>query len=390
MKLKFSVKILAIFSLFGTITPAGEIMSLIEIDEIERKTRDLLLGKLRGIPSLDVKDDRWVRRAVGGPSDPGYSLALKIGEKKGGPWEIRAIIKAQAQPRQIRTAAWSLNRKHPTQDPENKIYHLFAAPYISPGAAQICKEENLGYLDLAGNCHLSFGSVHIHIEGKPNIHKEQRGLKSLYALKATRLLRLLLQGPLVGHKVQDLADKAKVSLGLVSKVRKRLLDEELAKETPDGIRITKPQVLLDGWAAVDRWEERTTTREYSLLVTDPAEIAARVHALLGSKRHAFSQWFAAFLRRPYTIPVLTTVYVEEFPDDEKLKEVLLARRVDSGGRLRLVQPKDKGVLEQLQTVGGFPLVSDVQLYLDLLRAGLRGDEAAKELRKSPDFSGGWT
>ena len=54
----------------------------------------------------------------------------------------------------------------------------------------------------------------------------------------------------------------------MSKVRKRLLDEELAKETPDGIRITKPQVLLDGWAAVDRWEDRTTTREYSLLVTD--------------------------------------------------------------------------------------------------------------------------
>ena len=207
MKLKFSVKIFAIFSLFGTITPAGEIMSLIEIDEIERKNRDLLLGKLREIPSLDVKDDRWVRRAVSGPSDPGYSLALKIGEKKEGHWELRAIIKAKDQTRQIRTAAWSLNRKHPTKDPENKIYHLFAAPYISPGAAQICKEENLGYLDLAGNCHLSFGSVHIHIEGKPNIHKEQRGLKSLYALKTTRLLRLLLQGPLVGHKVQDLPTK---------------------------------------------------------------------------------------------------------------------------------------------------------------------------------------
>ena len=41
-------------------------------------------------------------------------------------------------------------------------------------------------LDLADNCHLSFGSVHIHIEGKLNIHKEQCGLKSLYALKATQ------------------------------------------------------------------------------------------------------------------------------------------------------------------------------------------------------------
>jgi hypothetical protein len=35
------------------------------------------------------------------------------------------------------------------------------------------------------------------------------------------------------------------------------------------------------------------------------------------------------------------------------------------------------------------VVCDVQLYLDVIRAGLRGDEAADELRKTLDFSGGW-
>ena len=244
-------------------------------------------------------------------------------------------------------------------------------------------------MDLAGNCHLAFGPLHIHVEGKPNIHKEDRGLKTLHAPKATRLLRLLLQGPLVGHKVQELAGKAGVSLGLVSKVRTRLLDERLAEETPDGIRITKPDVVLDDWAAADRWKDRTTVREYSLLATDPAEIALKVHGLLGAKRHAFTQWLGAFLRRPYTLPVVTTVYVSEFPDEEVLKEKLLARRVDGGGRLRLVRPKDEGVFDHVRTIRDLPVVSDVQLYLDLLRAGLRGDDAAEELRKSEDFSGGW-
>jgi hypothetical protein len=57
--------------------------------------------------------------------------------------------------------------------------------------------------------------------------------------------------------------------------------------------------------------------------------------------------------------------------------------------LRLVVPKDEGVLRPLQSVRGFNLVSDAQIYLDLQHAGLRGEEQAAELRKWPDFAGGW-
>lgn len=269
-----------------------------EIQDIELEVRALLLGKLRAIPELEVKEDRWTRRDLGNPSDPGFMLSVWIGGHDSSPWCVRTVIKAHAQPRHIQAAAWTLKRALQNQAPDRKIYSIFAAPYVSPAAARICDEDGIGYLDLAGNCHLAFGPLHIHVEGKPNIHKEDRGLKTLHAPKATRLLRLLLQGPLVGHKVQELAGKAGVSLGLVSKVRTRLLDERLAEETPDGIRITKPDVVLDDWAAADRWKDRTTVREYSLLATDPAEIALKVHGLLGAKRHAFTQWLGAFLRRP--------------------------------------------------------------------------------------------
>lgn len=66
------------------------------------------------------------------------------------------------------------------------------------------------------------------------------------------------------------------------------------------------------------------------------------------------------------------------------------RPVSGGsGRLRLVLPKEEGVLHPQQTVQGFQLVSDVQIYLDLQRAGLRAEEQAEELRRWPDFSEGW-
>ena len=103
----------------------------------------------------------------------------------------------------------------------------------------------------------------------------------------------------------------------------------------------------------------------------------------------FTQWFAGWLRHPYTTPPVVTGYVKKFPEDALIEEKLLARRVSSGGRLRLVLPKEEGVFHPAQTVRGFNLVSDVQIYLDLLRAGQRGEEQAVELRKWPDFAGGW-
>jgi hypothetical protein len=41
-------------------------------------------------------------------------------------------------------------------------YGVFAAPYISPRAATIGRGVDVGYLDLAGNCHLSFEQVYVH------------------------------------------------------------------------------------------------------------------------------------------------------------------------------------------------------------------------------------
>jgi hypothetical protein len=84
-----------------------------------------------------------------------------------------------------------------------------------------------------------------------------------------------------------------------------------------------------------------------------------------------------------------TAYVTSFPEESVITEKLLARRVSSGGGLCLVVPKDEGVLNPSQSVRGFNLVSDVQIYLDLLTSGLRGEEQAAELRKWPDYAGGW-
>ena len=167
-----------------------------------------------------------------------------------------------------------------------------------------------------------------------------------------------------------------------------MIEQGLLAQRERTLLVKQRDALLDAWAAQDDWRKRTTVHQYSLLVNEPREIAARLKDFLGDSPHAFTQWIAGWLRHPYTLPPVVTAYVNRFPDAAALEKKLLARRVEDGGRLWLVVPKDEGLLRETQNVDGFTLAADVQIYLDLLRAGQRGDEQAAELRKWPDFAGG--
>lgn len=305
-------------------------------------------------------------------------------------WTLVVEERRLGQPREVRTAALQLERhlKHLPQDVPH--YGVLLAPFISEESAKICAEAGIGYADLAGNARLSFDQVFIETRSPENPFREKRETRSLFAPRAARVLRVLLQGPLRAWKVTELAESARVSLGWVSAVRQQLLAREWAAEEPGGLRVTKPAAVLEAWVKADDWKKRTRTHEYSVLINEPLELAEKLKDALADELPVFTQWFAAWLRHPYTTPVVVTAYVKKFPDEALIKEKLLGRRVtDGGGRLRLVLPKDEGVLHPQQTVQGFQLVSDVQIYLDLQRAGLRADEQAEELKRWPDFAGGW-
>jgi hypothetical protein len=305
-------------------------------------------------------------------------------------WTLVVEEKRLGQPREVRTAALQLEHylKHLPEDVPH--YGVLLAPFISEESAKICIESGIGYADLAGNARLSFDQVYIETRSSENPFREKRETRSLFATRATRVLRVLLQGPLRPWRVTELAASARVSLGWVSAVRQQLLAREWAAEAPGGLRVTKPSAVLDAWVKADDWEKRTRTHEYSVLVNEPLGLAKKLNEVLADEPPVFTQWFAGWLRHPYTTPVIVTAYVRKFPDEALIKETLLGRRVSGGGgRLRLVLPKDEGVLHPQQTAQGFQLVSDVQIYLDLQRAGLRAEEQAEELKRWPDFAGGW-
>lgn len=363
--------------------------NIVKERDFEAQFEQLLRGLLGRVPFLKLVSFKKEVRVSPKSHDRADQLAkVTVGGRK---WTLVVEEKRVGQPREVRTAVLHLEHHLRLLSEDVPHYGVLLAPFISEESAKICAEAGIGYADLAGNARLSFDQVFIETRSPENPFREKREIRSLFAPRATRVLRVLLQGPLRPWKVVELAESARVSLGWVSAVRQQLLAREWAAEEPGGLRVTKPAAALEAWGRADDWEKRTLTHEYSVLLNEPLELAEKLKGVLADEPALFTQWFAGWLRHPYTTPVVVTAYVREFPDESLIKDKLLGRRVtDGGGRLRLVLPKDEGVLHPSQTVQGFQLVSDVQIYLDLQRAGLRAEEQAEELRRWPDFAGGWS
>ena len=265
---------------------------------------------------------------------------------------------------------------------------LLIAPNISDMLARLCRERGLSCADLNGRLWLRAEGVLVERDAKQVRYRSAIVAPDAFSPKSSRLLRTLLSHGDRRWTHKELVERTGLSKGLVSRLARHLVENGILAQRERTLQLKQRDILLDAWAARDDWRKRTTVHQYSLLVSEPHEIAVRLKDFLDNAPHAFTQWFAGWLRHPYTVPPVVTAYVPHFPEASKLEKQLSARRVEDGGRLWLVVPKDEGLLRETQTVDGFTLAADVQIYLDLLRAGLRGDEQAAELRKWPDFAGG--
>src|SRR5689334_22617979 len=108
------------------------------------------------------------------PSGPDFQADLRIGDRS---IKMLVEVKSNGQPRLARQAVYAL-KNWLADRPDT--YGIFIAPYISQEAAAIFRDEGIGYLDLAGNCHLSFDTVYIHQQGYPNSLAQRRDHRSLY------------------------------------------------------------------------------------------------------------------------------------------------------------------------------------------------------------------
>jgi hypothetical protein len=148
--------------------------------------------------------------------DRGVDIVAHI-EVSGRRHALVCEVKANGQPRHVRMSLLQLRNYvvHHAQDATPVVI----APYLSPEAQALCREQAVGFLDLEGNARLLFDTVFIdrQVASRPVV--ERRELRSLFKPKSAQVLRVMLREPSRAWRVTELAEMADVSLGHVSNVR---------------------------------------------------------------------------------------------------------------------------------------------------------------------------
>jgi transcriptional regulator with AbiEi antitoxin domain of type IV toxin-antitoxin system len=287
-------------------------------------------------------------------------------------------ITSLGQPRQIREAITRLGELGAEME---GAYPVAVAQYISPQGAALLKRNGLGYLDLSGNCYLAFGNVLIEKEGKPNLRPSTRPLKSLFAPRATRVVRALLVEPGRLWRLDELAKASQVSLGHGHNVVKRLVELSwVDRGEQQRILLSKPADLLDAWvdAYTYRLNEAATYFSPERITRRLVGEIARVAQEQG-RRFAFTLHAGAALVAPNVRFPAIHCYLEG--DPEPVARALGLRPGEAEGNVHLLAPYDPGVFHAPITKSGVPVVSLPQLYADLYHYERRGREQAAHLRR---------
>lgn len=340
-------------------------------NEVLQQGEQAIRRCLDRVPFLKIRDFQY---------EPDYSgrrpdFVVRV-ETIGGEYSLVVEAKSSGQPRVARRAIDQL-RVYSELVPSS--YAVILAPYITDATARLCEREGVGYLDLAGNCRLSFGQVYIEQRGKENPFSEKRELRSLYSPKAERILRVLLTLPQRAWKVQELAGEAAVSLGLVSKVKRILELREWLDQLPNGFKLLNPGVALEEWTREYRYSKHRAFDYYSFASGSELEQQIASAAETCGVRIALTGFSAAVRYAPAVRYRRSMFYCDG--DPTAIAQEVKLKQVPSGANLTLIEPYDEGVFYGADLLDGLPAVSPVQTYLDLMKQAARGEEAAEALMR---------
>ncbi len=344
------------------------------IDNLEKQAEEALISCLRNAPGISL--NKRIEPIPFGAIQPDLLYSIKNAD-----FEQLLVVEIgnNGQPKPVREVVNQLVRIIQWYKEKNrKVYGIIVAPYISETAASICKEASVGYIDLVGNCYISFGTVYIRVEGRPNSFRSDRKLKSFYSPKASRILRVLLESPVMKEwKMDEMSKEADVSVGLVFKVKKLLDEREWIYNGEQGFSLSDPDNLLRDWSENYSFRKNKARDFYSLLSVSELETNLATACRERSLKYALTGFSGASRIAPAVRYQRVMTYIQG--EVEELISALELKEVPSGSNITLLEPFDEGVMYGAREIEGIWIVASVQAYLDLVSFRGRGEEAAEAL-----------
>jgi len=347
--------------------------------ELTLQAGQALTSLLQPIPFINgVEVQQEVNLREGKRAD--FIADISIGNQQ---LKLIGEVKKNLQPRYVLDAIRQV-KEYCTYLTGEQAYPVVVSDYISPRSAEILINESVSYFDLVGNCRLCFANVYIEKEGKKSKNAERREIKSLFGLKSSRMLRLMLNNPVRLWQVKELVASTELSLGQVSNIRRALLDQHYAIVSEmGGFCINQPAALLSEWSR--NYKKTVSNREssfYSILTSEDRLHAVR-EAISETKKKESKIMLSGLSAARWQAPFLKSMSEHFYADNEGmeiLKKHLMLESVKVGPNVIIEEPKDPFIFkEATECAPGLKCTSEIQTYLDLYIAGEREREAAEHI-----------
>ncbi len=353
-----------------------------------------------------------LRERLGYPIEPVPPEMLPIGEASGelaldGVYEIRAeqepirlVIEAKDRAlsgrdlRELESLAGRLLRS------ERRATLFLVSRKLLPRQRQTLREWGISHADLRGNIYLRAPGLVVDVEGASRGDTATAHESAFNPLvppnpfhdRTSLLLRALLRSPNRPYRLADLAAETGVSMGWISRATREFVARGYAIRTAGGLRLGDAGQVLTEWSEEYSWQDNSIARFSVPFSSSEIEQELRGYLEKVSVQPAPSQALAltlhagASLLAPHVRQDTVAIYV----GDEAWNGVyhwsrstLLAEPLTEGGNLQLVKSATpESALFDHRSVAGLPVVSPIQLYLDLRHYSVRGEEAAAVLART--------
>ncbi|OGW84083.1 MAG: hypothetical protein A2987_05430 [Omnitrophica bacterium RIFCSPLOWO2_01_FULL_45_10] len=214
----------------------------------------------------------------------------------------------------------------------------------------------------------------------------RRPVKNIFSDRSSLVLRALLREPEKKWTVPDL-EKEGVSIGLASDVLSKAeaqgYVERILKGPDSYTRLIRKDTLLKDWIKAYSFEQND--HEFYLSTDQDFSQNCAQYLRRKKKAFAFTLYSASRLISPYVKDDRHFIYVDvgkgEFPHFLKEAETELnLYKLVQGGNVCFANPFYRGsVFKHSRAVKGFPIVSHLQLYLDLMTFPPTGAEEVAHL-----------
>jgi hypothetical protein len=273
---------------------------------------------------------------------------------------------------------------------DGEVPWLLFFPKLSSAVRKSLRQNRINHADLSGVLYLRAPGIRIDTDSSDELQviRQSRPPRDInpFAKKASLILRALFAAPKEPIRISDLAARAGVAAGWASEVSDALVQRGYAENSASGIRLADPVSALRDWSAEYNWKKNP--RRVFAVPFDYEQTAERLAKAFG-KHHA--QWALTLLagaqRRIGHVRYSAMMHVYVRSNDSGMLDLALdelyAEETAGEGGLTVLEPYygDAAFFGQ-QLMQGIPVVSDIQLFLDLAHFPVRGPEAATMLVQS--------